>query len=358
MRVIRLTVALAALVVGAPGVAVAGPPVGGGPSPTPPPQPGPTTVHYRNGSGGLSSTTSIPFGSAFRSQGGSDRSPCTFTWYPDADGDGSTDPDGRPEQRESMRWLFRETTDQVLDDVDWSGLSSLSGAEIETLVAGYGPVEAAVRRFDVLCVGTQGSGQVTNDALGSVQVGVVDPFWGVFTGVARVWAGVQLDRPRVGTVPSSDLFGGLPVNMPASFQIDAGTWSAYASPPVDFRGWSARLLLTPSALEFDAVFDPDDGSAAAVTVPCVSGFADLPDAGMVPRRDPGVPDFAEPGQFEAPCVWIPPAPGELTVTARMTYRVVYVVSGFAQELAPYSWSSAPLTLRVDELRVVNIRPDD
>ena len=62
-----------------------------------------------------------------------------------------------------------------------------------------------------------------------------------------------------------------------------------------------------------------------------------------------------PGQYEAPCVWIPPEPGELTVTARITYSVVFTVSGFADVLAPYVWSSNPLTVRVDELSVVNTR---
>lgn len=56
-----------------------------------------------------------------------------------------------------------------------------------------------------------------------------------------------------------------------------------------------------------------------------------------------------------PCVWIPPEPGELTVTARITYDVVFTVSGFADVLAPYVWSSNPLTVRVDELSVVNTR---
>jgi hypothetical protein len=56
-------------------------------------------------------------------------------------------------------------------------------------------------------------------------------------------------------------------------------------------------------------------------------------------------------------VWVPPEPGELTIRARVTYRVVFTVSGYADVLAPYVWSSQPLAVRVDELRVVNTRPD-
>ena len=43
------------------------------------------------------------------------------------------------------------------------------------------------------------------------------------------------------------------------------------------------------------------------------------------------------------------------MTARITYDVVFTVSGFADVLAPYVWSSSPLTVRVDELSVVNTR---
>ena len=75
-----------------------------------------------------------------------------------------------------------------------------------------------------------------------------------------------------------------------------------------------------------------------------------------------VPDFAEPGQFSAPCVWIPPRPGSVAITATVTYRVEFVVSGpgnpgLRDVLAPYVWSSAPFTARVDELRSVNVKWD-
>jgi hypothetical protein len=69
-----------------------------------------------------------------------------------------------------------------------------------------------------------------------------------------------------------------------------------------------------------------------------------------------VPDFAEPGQYSGPCVWIGPAPGTATIEARITYQVVFSVSGFADVLDPYTWESAPVSLRVDELRSVNIEP--
>jgi hypothetical protein len=334
----------------------AAPPVGPGGDPPPPPQPGPITVQYRNGSGGLSSTTSIPVGSAFRSAGGSDRAPCTFMYLGlDPDGDGPLQPIYEP--RESLQWMFRETTDTVVELTaeEWAAVAELGGTDVASVFATYGRVESAYRRFDVYCVGTQGSGTTTNSLVTSTLVSIRDVFWDPYARIGTLWTGLQLDRPVALTVPDSGLFGGLPVNMPATLQIDAPPWRTYVSAPSTYRGWTSRLVLSPASLVFDLSFDPDDGPATLVTVDCLEGSLDQPDAGAIPRRSSDVPDFAEPGQYDAPCVWIPPEPGELTVTARITYDVVFTVSGFADVLAPYVWSSSPLTVRVDELSVVNTR---
>ena len=128
----------------------AAPPVGPGGDPPPPPQPGPITVQYRNGSGGLSSTTSIPWGSAFRSAGGSDSAPCTFMYLGlDPDGDGPLQPIYEP--RESLQWMFRETTDQVVEltDEEWAAVAAMGGTDVASVFATYGRVESAYRRFDV-----------------------------------------------------------------------------------------------------------------------------------------------------------------------------------------------------------------
>ena len=356
MRV-RATLMVAIIVVALTPSAAARAVPGPSPHPTPPPQPGPITVQYRNGFGGLSSTTSIPSGSAFLGQGGSDRAPCTFMYLgEDPDGDGPLKAVYEP--RQSLRWSFRETTDQVvgLSDVDWTAIAGMSGSDVASVLATYGPVESASRRFDVFCVGTQGSGTVVNFGLGSTLVSIRDPFWDPYARIDTLWTGLQLDRPVVATIPDSGLFGGLPVNMPSSLQIEATPWRTYVSAPSTYRGWTSRLVLAPESLAFDLVFDPDDGPPVTVAVSCLDSSVDEPDAGRIPVRSVDVPDFAEPGQFSAPCVWVPPEPGELTVRARVTYRVVFTVSGFADVLAPYVWSSNPLTVRVDELRVVNTRP--
>jgi hypothetical protein len=332
-----------------------------GPKPpgTPSPQPGPITVQYRDGSGGLGATTSIPSGSVFRSQGGSDRAPCQFHYL-------GLDPDGAGpllapyELRPSDRWMFKETTDQVsqLTEADWVGVAAMSGVDVASLLASYGPVEAAFRRFNVFCIGTNGSStEVTEQLPGSVLVSIRDPFWDPYARIDRLWTGLQLDRPIAVTVPDSGLFGGLPVNMPSTLQIDAAPWKTYVSPASTYRGWTSRLVLTPESLAFDVVFDPDVGPTVSSVVSCLDGWAAQPSSGPIPKRASGVPDFAEPGQFSAPCVWIPPKPGALTVRARISYHVVFTVSGYVDVLAPYEWSSDPLTVRVDDLRVVNIRPE-
>jgi hypothetical protein len=355
------TLAVAGLAVFPAGSTVAGPPVGGGPVTSPPPIPGPITVQY-NDSGGVSSTTSIPHGSAFRNQGGSDRAPCQYTYFADTDGDGHVD--GPGELRDSMQWKFVETTDFVvsLTDSEWEAVSGLSGMELSDALATFGPVESAQRRFNVFCVGQHGSGTWTNEMLGSVLVGIWDPFWRIAEGVTDLRNGIQLDRPQVATIPAQGLFGGLPVNMPASLQIDSGAWKAYVSSSTSFRGYVSRLLLQPESLVFDAAFVPDAGPAESVSVLCLSGFTDEPDIGNVPPRSPAVPDFAEPGQGSWPCVWIPPRPGEVTIRATITYSVTLVVSGppgtFTEVQEAYTWSSDPLILRVDELRAVNTNPGD
>ena len=162
MRVKPLAAAVAFAIAIAPSSVVWAVP-GPSPNPDPPPQPGPITVQYRNGSGGLSSTTSIPVGSAFRSAGGSDGAPCTFMYLGvDPDGDGPLQAVYEP--RESLQWMFRETTDRVVEltDEEWAAVAQLGGSDVASVFATYGRVESAYRRLDVYCVGTQGSGRTTN----------------------------------------------------------------------------------------------------------------------------------------------------------------------------------------------------
>ena len=332
----------------------------------PPPQTGPITVSYDNG-GSRTTTTNITSGSAFRTQGGSDRAPCTFNWLADADGDGVTDADAEPVAIDSDRWVFRETTTTYDDttgsytDDEWAALAANGGTTLSDMIATYGTVETAFRRFDVFCNGTHGSGLNVNQSRGSIIVSINDPFWGYASRRDQLVAQLPWPTVTAKSQPDPTTFGGLPVNMPAVFQMNAAPWGGFLSPTSPYRGWTTQIVANATSMRFVLNFTPDGADAQTITVPCVSADADLPDSGWIPTRSASVPDFAEPGQFSAPCVWIPPEPGQLTVTAEVTYSVDSVVVGpsgqpFRESLAGEVRSSPALSLRVDDLRIVNVNP--
>ena len=349
-----LVVMSAVSYVGCGGVAAGG--YGGDSDTPPPPVPGARSVEYRDGSGGVGVSTSIPSGSRFGSEGGAG-SPCQFLFHaPDPDGDGPAV--AADELRDSMRWRFTETSAATgFGGVTAEIAGQLTGQDAGVVLAGSGPVGSATRTFNVTCAGIDAAGGATYTFLGQISVGPTDPFWNVFDRVDRLWTGLRLDRPEALTIPRKATFGGLPINMPVTMQIAPTPWRAYVSVPDRYRGWVSQLVLVPQSLSFDVVFTPDTGPAVSLTVPCLerSAVASLPGVPMPARG--ATPDFAEPGQFEAPCTWIPPNKGEVTIRATITYQVVFAVSGYADVLAPYVWSSNPITLRVDELRSVNVRPD-
>lgn len=357
---------LVACAIWLPSAAAAGPGGGGGDGPTPPPQTGPITVDYET-DGGRSTTTTITSGSAFRNQGGGDRSPCTFNWLPDNDGDGIVDADAEYTAIDSDRWVFRETTstyEGVTDgygDDEWEALAGLGGTTLSETIATYGSVDTAFRRFDVFCNGTHGSGTSVNQSRGSVTVSINDAFWGYASRRDQLLTLLPWPTVTASSQPDPATFGGLPVNMPAVFQMNAAPWGGFLSPAESYRGWTTQIVANATSMRFVLVFDPDSSGAETITVPCVSAGADLLDTGWIPARDPSVPDFAEPGQFSAPCVWIPPEPGQVTVTAEVTYEVDSIVTGpagrrFREGLTGEVRPSASLSLRVDDLRIVNVNP--
>ncbi|MEL6894278.1 MAG: hypothetical protein AAFP84_21985, partial [Actinomycetota bacterium] len=188
-----------------------------------------------------------------------------------------------------------------------------------------------------------------------------DPFWGYASRRDELVALLPWPTVTAASQPDPTTFGGLPVNMPAVFQMNAAPWGGFLSPTGSYRGWTTQIVANATSVQFVLVFDPDSAGAETITVPCVGAGADLPDSGWIPARAASVPDFAEPGQFSAPCVWIPPEPGQLTVTAEVTYEVDSIVAGpagrrFQESLAGEVRSSPSLSLRVDDLRIVNVNP--
>lgn len=361
MTVIGLAVVL-------PSHAGAGPLGGGGGASNPPSSiDGPISVSYNNGGDSRRTTTTITSGSAFRTQGGSDRAPCTFNWLPDADGDGVTDPDAESSPVPSDKWVFRETT-ETYDDVtggfgddEWAGLAAVGGTTLSETIATYGPVETAFRRFDVFCNGTHGSGLNVNQSRGSVLVSITDPFWGYASRRDQLVNELPWPTVTAQSQPAPTTFGGLPVNMPAVLQMNAAPWGGLLSPTVSYRGWTTQIVANSVSMQFVLDFTPDGQASQTITVPCAGADAELPDTGWVPARSATVPDFAEPGQFSAPCVWIPPEPGQIAITAQVTYTVDSVVTGpsgqrFTESLNSEVRSSLSLSLRVDDLRIVNVNP--
>jgi hypothetical protein len=288
---------------------------------------------------------------------------------PDNDADGQVD-DVDTIPIDSDRWVFRETTPtsgettaapRELTDAEWAALAALGGSNLSDTLKQFGPVDEAFRRFDVFCNGTHATGLTVNQFQQSILVSINDPFWGYASRRDQLVALLPWPTVTAASQPDPATFGGLPVNMPAVFQMNAAPWGGFLSPAESYRGWTTQIVANATSMRFVLVFDPDTAGAETITVPCVSAGADLPDTGWIPARDPSVPDFAEPGQFSAPCVWIPPEPGQLTVTAEVTYEVDSIVTGpagrrFREGLTGEVRPSASLSLRVDDLRIVNVNP--
>ena len=55
-------------------------------------------------------------------------------------------------------------------------------------------------------------------------------------------------------------------------------------------------------------------------------------------------------------MWTPPGPGNVTITARITYSVTFWANGYTEPTADYVWTSAPTTFVTGELIAVNTKP--
>lgn len=332
---------------------------------------GDTEVRYRDGSG-IGTTTFIQSGSAFLDVTGGDAVPCEFTGFVDEDGDGEIDDvngDGVISDSDfvvfdSFRWRFREVTENVVSSPeDIAALADLAGISIEEVLNSYGPIEdSGWRRFEVSCGGFSPSGALVFQPVGFTLVPPSDPFWGINNELSELFD--QISWPEVATesFPREDRFGGLPINMPAAFSIPEAQWATFVSPLASYRGWTHQLVVAPQRLEFVVTFDPDDGPATTEVVPCLEAgdFYDVTDDGQLPAPPEDLLAFATPGFASWPCVWVPPAQGEVSVIAQLTYSVTGVTTGppgvFTDSYAAEVRSSPPIQRRVDELRAVNVTP--
>jgi hypothetical protein len=355
---------------------------------------GETEVRYFD-DGVLTSETRIPGDSAFNtsgagSAGGGAAQPCfEYFWYQrESNPNAVRDPvtrrlvDVRTGERTTPRvlvevtqpstaWIFNELTptgswspeqqgvaDKIRAIGGFGGPPTLTSPVSlgESYFARNAPLAEASRRFEVRCgvppeyaPGTDTFGP-DGPLLRYQEVGLTDPFWNPLQRLGVLWGMVELPPFRVIAPPEVATYGGLVVNMPTWLQIEADAWRPYFTAVDHYRGWYSQLGLFPERLEFEVVGPggtkvdcaPPESAARADAIP---GFPD------------DLPRYYELGQLGRDCTWVPQERGQVTIRARVTYRVLLTISGFSEWLSPYVWFSDPLTLRVGELRFRNVTPE-
>lgn len=307
------------------------------------------SVAVRNATGGLQRFTSIPRSSAFSTYGGGARATCTFT----ADRDGFRLSNGDIVDRGTVvtsAYLFVEGLFQQFDippedlPADVTGLGSL------------GSLETAVRTFTVYCDGTY----YDINQSGTVQVPFRDSLFDPVSRLDELRNDLQLERPTVFTNPIVDEYGGLVTRYPTWLAIADSAWRTQRGDPVVYRGATLLLIAQPRELSFvvDFVPNPDKPSPAfRGVVGCVPnpGIDAAGDVGAVIPPLPVLPDQTEPG-VNGPCMWTPPGPGTVTITAQITYSITFWVNGYTLPDDDYVWSSAPTEFDTGELIAVNTKP--
>lgn len=329
------------------------------PDPPAPPE-GPTTVNYFE-NGLLQASTEIPSGSAFYRGGGGGGGapqPCLYLWEPpDPDGDGPELPPG-VQPAPSFEWDFQEIDPDAdaWDDYDEDIYETIrtnfdpripgidDALPSDRYIAETQPLDTAYRRFEAACEGDDGE----YTPLDYIDVYVRDPFWDPWSRLDELFNSVQIDAFAVGSVPDDEPYGGWVIWMPTWLQISTDAWQPYISAVDVYRGWRSRLILFPAQLEFLVA---TDAGTRPITCKPEDG---VPDAAWTPARPGDLIDFWDLGPLDEECVWVPDALGEVTIRARITYDVVFDVSGYTTRLDPYEWMSDPLTMTVGELRAVNV----
>ena len=295
---------------------------------------GETEVNYYDG-GTLTSSTRIPSDSVFNtsgrgSGGGGVPQPCfDFSWFvtepnPNAVVDPVTSAvvdvatglpttaDRSVEVRQlSTAWIYREvvptgtwTPEQqgVIDAGDMN-LGAINDRPVDlssanrfgaVYFANTHPLAKGTRRFEVRCGHPPGSPSGGDDGgvLRYVEVPLADPFWNPLVRLGVLWGSVQLPSFRVVEPPEVNTWGGLVVNMPAWFRIEASAWLPYFTAVDEYMGWQSQLGLFPNTLQFEVV--GDDG---ATTVPCAPGDSTEWAAGVwvIPPFPDDLPPYYELG---------------------------------------------------------------
>lgn len=307
---------------------------------------GARSVTVRDANGGIQRLTTIPAASAFARHGGGANATCSFTTNRDGIelSDGTTVPSGT---RVTSDYQFVEGLAVAFD------LPPTELPDDILDIASLGPVSAGLRTFTVFC--DRAFYEINRVTI--IQVPVDDPIFQLDVGRARLRNALQLQRPVVFENPVVDTYGGLVTRYPTWLAIEPDAWRTQRSNAIIHRGATMLLIAQPRELDFVVDFRPDPDRPSTPfrgVVSCVPAEPPDPGGGALPAF-PVLPDQAEPGVNGA-CTWTPPGPGEVTITARITYSVTFWVNGFTEPDDDYVWTSTPTTYDTGELIAVNTRP--
>ncbi len=318
-------------------------------------------VSVRNDAGGLSRLTSIPSASLFATYRGGSQATCSFR----ASSDGFLLSNGDIVSRGTV------VTSHYVFVEGWAVPFDLPPAVLPDDIVGLdnrGPLRDATRTFSVFCDRTF----YDVNFAGIIAVSYGDVGFQLLPELERLRNNIQLDRPVVFDNPVVDRFGGLVTRYPAWLAIDAGSWSPQQSQTRSHRGARFRLLAYPRELEFDVEFAPNPtkpSPAFTGTLDCITSTATgtgngigigngtvepVASNGVFPAL-PQLPEQTTPG-VNGPCMWTPPGPGRVTITARITYTVTFWVDGYTMPDDDYTWTSTPTTYDTGELIAVNTKP--
>ena len=190
-----------------------------------------------------------------------------------------------------------------------------------------------------------------------IVVPLLDPFLDPHPRLDNLRSTLQLDRPTVFTNPIVDTYGGLVTRYPTWLAITPDAWVTQQSPAQVYRGTTLLLIAQPRELEFDVVFTPNPDKPSPAyrgMIPCVPGQDATVGGGALPAL-PVLPDQTDPGA-NGDCMWTPPGPGSVTITARITYTITFWADGYTEPDDDYTWTSTPTTFVTGELTAVNTKP--
>jgi hypothetical protein len=330
-------------------VPVPPPPAGGANDESTRPPPvvlaGGRSVVTTNSTGGLQRHTLIPSTSVFGTYSSTSVRTCTFT----ADHDETRLSNNTVVPKGTVvtsSYLFVEAPLPNPTIVGSAGLDLSFGIPDSPLADG-------MRSFGIWC----DSNRYLVAFKGLIDVSISDAFLDPIPRLAHLLNTLQLDRPTVFTNPVVDTYGGLVTRYPAWLAITADAWRIQQSPAEDYRGTTLLLIAQPRNLEFIVEFTPNPDKPSPAyrgVVGCVPAIAATEQNDVIPPF-PVLPDQTKPG-VNGPCMWTPPGPGTVTVTASITYTITFWADGWTENQDDYTWTSDPTTYVTGELIAVNTKP--